>query len=85
MLYLRVLMLVSEWGLSCVPEYNNKIWLQNLEAGSPGKQWPQVAIGREGSMRSVGSLLSSLLRYLADGTLGPRWTWEQRVGMAPTD
>lgn len=85
MLYLRVLMLVSEWGLSCVPEHRNKIWPQNLGAGFPGEQWPQVAIGREGSMRSVGSLLSSLLLYLADGALGPQWTWEQGVGMAPTD
>lgn len=85
MLYPRVLLLVSEWGLSCVPEHSNKIWFQNLEAGPPGEQWPQVAIGREGGMRSVGSLLSSLLLYLADGALGPQWTWEQRVGMVPTD
>lgn len=38
MLYLRVLLLVSEWGLSCVPEHSNKIWFQNPEAGPPGEQ-----------------------------------------------
>lgn len=43
MLYLRVLLLVSEWGLSCVPEHAvllvaDKIWFQNPEAGPPGEQ-----------------------------------------------
>lgn len=60
---LRVLvdLLVPEGGSWAVLGHSKKILLQNRKVGSPGEQWPQVAIGREGCVRSAGPLLASLL------------------------
>lgn len=50
------------------PGHSKKIWLQDLRVGSPGKEWLQVAMGKEGCIRSAGSLLSCLYRRWLSGT-----------------